>query len=94
MYSVGNFVAVVPPEYRKIETTNNNGFITIDQKTKSIEVEAVMHCPVLGITIGDLVILKGDAGLRPWAKQIIETNGVKYAMCPVAEVIGYIKGNP
>jgi hypothetical protein len=84
-------LAVKQPEFKKIEATIKNGFALISQRVDLIKVDLLMDYDLDGIKLKagkDRVILRGDSGLQPWAKQVLNIDGVEFVLCPENLVVG------
>jgi hypothetical protein len=89
------YVAVVPPEFRKIEARIEGGLARLDQRTKVLVTPLVMDyrddSRSFTVEGGWCAILEGDSGLKPWAKKRMEINGVEFCLVPESEVIGFYR---
>lgn len=84
-------LAVKQPEFKKIEATIKNGLALISQRIDLIKVDLIMDYEIDGIKLKagkDKVILRGDAGLQPWAKQVLNIDGLEFVLCPEHLVVG------
>ena len=91
-FSKNGYLAVSPPEFKKVEQKIVSGFAMISQRTDVIEVDLIMDYQLDGNTLlagHDRVILKGDAGLRQWAKEKLYIDGKEFVLCPESEVLGF-----
>ena len=89
------FVAIEPVIFNKVESKVEGGFARIAQKVEvttsplimtfreTLGLESVFWIP------GERVILRGDAGLAEWNKNVLEYDGKKFVMCPLSEVLGF-----
>ncbi|MGH7241456.1 MAG: hypothetical protein ACREGB_04120 [Candidatus Saccharimonadales bacterium] len=82
-------LAIVPPTFTKIEAKMHGGMATIAQRTDVIEVELVMDYTYNGIDLhaGDKIVLRGDAGLQPWAKTQYSIQNRDFVLCPETAII-------
>jgi hypothetical protein len=84
-------LAIRQPEFKKIESDTSGGLVRISQRINLIDCELVM-CYKLGETDlkpGDKVIIRGDSGLKPWAKTLFSFEENSFVLCPENEIIGY-----
>jgi hypothetical protein len=89
-------LAIKQPEFKKIEAQVSGGVAMISQRVNLIEVQLVMDYEVNGIKLRggvDKVILRGDAGVQPWAKQKLALGVHEFVLCPESQVIGYARYN-
>lgn len=90
-------LAIKQPEFSKIEQKLEGGLSRIAQRTDLIYAELLMGADVDGQSLRPskeervYVILKGVAGLNPWAKQVYILDGVEFVLCPENDVVGYVK---
>ena len=85
------FVAIKQPEFKKIETSIRGGIATIAQRSELIAVDVVMVYKLDDYVLHPgqhRVLLRGDAGLHPWAKQVYVYEGMEFVLCPESSVIG------
>lgn len=89
----GQFLAVVRPEFKKIEAELVGGMARIANRIDVIEVALVMRYTIeegLVLLPGDKVLLRGDSGLQSWAKAEFRLeDGTSFVLCPESSVIGY-----
>lgn len=92
MISRKGVAAIAPPKFSKIEATVKGGIAMIESRVKVITAKLIMDFAYDGRTYvaGQEVILQGDAGLKPWAKQRFELEGVEFCLVPEAEIIGFL----
>jgi len=86
------FLAIIPPEFKKIEAEIVSGIARIQQRTTVQEAVLVMDGLVGDVTLkaGSTIILSGEAGMAPWAKKVYNLpDGQVFALCPENDVIGY-----
>lgn len=89
-------IAIEQPVFTKIEAKISNGFATNSNRINLIESVVVWNFKITDSTElepGDIVILRGDAGLYPWAKQKFIFGDKDFVLCPVSDIIGYKKTN-
>ena len=85
------FVAIRQPEFKKIETNIRGGIATIAQRSELIAADLVMRYTFEDSILDPAmhkILLKGDAGLHPWAKQVYSFNGMEFVLCPESSIIG------
>lgn len=92
-YTKKGFIAIEQPIFKKIEAQLKGGIATIAQRVELIESPVVLNYKSadLLLKMGDSVILKGDAGLNPWAKQILSFKDKQFVLVPEDQIVGYIK---
>jgi hypothetical protein len=86
------YLAVKQPEFKKIEATIKGGVALISQRIDLIKTDLVMDYEIDGLVLKankDKILLRGDSGLQPWAKQVLNTEGLEFVLCPETNVIGY-----
>ena len=91
-FSIKGRLAITPPVFQKIEQKVVNGFATISQRTDVIEVDLIMDYQLDGNTLlvgRDKIILRGDAGIKQWAKEKLYIDGKEFVLCPEGEVLGF-----
>lgn len=85
-------LAIKQPEFKKIEVDVQGGIARAVARVEVIEVDLLMEYELSGAYLkpGDKILLKGDAGLSGWAKNLYRLNdGVTFVLCPESQVIGY-----
>lgn len=88
-------LAIEPPTFAKIETKvsgESGGFATIKQRTELVRAVLVMDYVYAGHTFAagkTVVLLKGEAGLQPWAKHKYQLDGKDFCLCPESMVMGF-----
>ena len=92
--SNGKFVAIEPIVFEKIETKVDHGMARIAQRCEVAYSGLVMD--FYSESVHQLLraghakaILRGDAGLQPWMKNVFEINGQKFVMCPIDSILGF-----
>lgn len=92
--TINGHVAIQQPEFKKIEAEIQGGIARITQRIDIIEVPLVMGFMTKDSETyrpGDAALLRGDAGLQPWAKQVFRTSdGVNFVLCPESQIIGFV----
>jgi hypothetical protein len=93
IYTKKGSIAIEQPVFKKIEAQIKGGIATIAQRVELIEAKVLLHYSNNDISLnpGDYVILKGDAGLHPWAKQVLNLKDLSFVLVPETEIVGYIK---
>ena len=89
-------IAITQPVFRKIEAEMQGGIARISQRVTVIEAAVVMGYELKSALLkpGDSVILRADAGLQPWAKQVFTLNdSISFVLCPESAIIGYKVNN-
>jgi hypothetical protein len=95
IFSFNDRVAIEQPVFNKIEAQISNGFAMNSNRVNLIECKVVWRCTLndsLTLEPEDCIILRGDAGLHPWAKQKFIYEGREVVLCPKTEIVGYKKG--
>ena len=91
--TINGHLAIQQPEFKKIEAEIQGGIARITQRIDVIDVPLVMGFVTKDsrtFNPGDKVLLRGDAGLQPWAKQVFRTSdGQNFVLCPESQVIGF-----
>jgi hypothetical protein len=84
-------LAIIKPEFKKIETEVTGGLARITQRFEMVKAKLVMGYEYNGTMLeaGDSVILRADSGLQNWAKTTFILNGVEFVLCPEAAVIAF-----
>jgi len=85
-------LAIVKPEFKKIEAEVIGGMARITQRIAVTESVLVMNYNLQGVELraGDSVLLRGDAGLAKWAANELRlSDGTAFVLCPEDAVIGY-----
>jgi hypothetical protein len=85
-------IAIVQPQFKKIEAEVQGGIARISQRVTIIESSVVMGYELKNATLkpGDTVLLRADAGLQPWAKQVYTLNdNLSFCLCPESAILGY-----
>jgi hypothetical protein len=84
-------IAIKQPSFTKIETQLQGGIAVNSNRVNLIQAEVVLNYESNGIKLkpGDLVILKGDAGLEMWAKKKYVLLEKEFVLCPEAHVLGF-----
>jgi len=92
-----SFVAIEPVVFTKVESKVEGGFARIAQKVEVMKVSLVMNFKQeFGSTSLDYygdrhsVLLRSDSGLAAWNKTVLEYEGVKFVMCPISAVLGFV----
>jgi len=94
IFSFNDRIAIEQPVFSKIEAQITNGFAMNSNRVNLIESKVVWkHRLNDNVLLGpeDYVILRGDAGLHPWAKQKFIYDNKEFVLCPKTEIIGYKK---
>lgn len=93
IFTKKGFIAIEQPVFKKIEAQIKGGIATIAQRTELIEARVVLSYSNQDIllTPQDSVILKGDAGLQPWAKQLLILGDKTFVLAPEDVIVGYVK---
>lgn len=84
-------LAIIRPEFKKIEARLQGGVATIAQRTELISCSLVMDSEYNGKTLRagkDKVVLKGDSGLASFAKSVLTYNGIDFVMVPESFIVG------
>ncbi len=83
-------LAVKQPEFKKIEATVKGGIALVSQRIELVSVDLIMDYQ-LGDTLLKAgvtrILLRGDAGLQPWAKQTLSFDGKEFVLCPESAVV-------
>lgn len=96
IFSFNDRIAIEQPIFTKIEAQITNGFAMNSNRINLIECKVVWKCKLndsLMLGPEDIIILRGDAGLHPWAKQKFVYENKEVVFCPKTEIVGYKKGN-
>lgn len=95
-YSATGYIAVRQPVFVKIETQNKSGFAFNGNRSSLVQTGVVFAYDDgrMSLLPGDRVMLHGDAGLQPWAKQVMLLGDEEFVLCPVNTIIGYEKAEP
>jgi len=91
------YLGCKPPVHRKLEAELQGGIARISQRTALVETELVLSYDLDGIRLnpGDIIMVAGDSALAAWAKQLfVQPDGLQFALCPEALVIGYKQVKP
>lgn len=93
VFTKSDSVAIRQPVFEKIDAQVKNGFAFNGNRMNLIRAEVVFSGFVDGQQVepGDLVLLRGDSGLQPWAKQLFVIDGQEFVLCPEGAVIGYAR---
>lgn len=103
-WSLNDRVAVEPIVVNKVTTVSENGgFATITQKRQTTTSRVVMDFILPDSKHGSFptiigpddwfVILRGDAGHKPWAKEIYTMeDGLSFILVPISEILGFKRG--
>lgn len=97
IFTFNDRIAIEQPVFSKIEAQITNGFAMNSNRINLIECKVVLKCKLndsLTLEPGDQVILRGDAGLYPWAKQKFIYENKDFVLCPKTDIIGYKKQTP
>lgn len=97
IFTINDRIAIEQPVFNKIEPQITNGFAMNSNRINLIECKVVWKCKLndnLILEPEDYVILRGDAGLYPWAKQKFVYNNKEVVLCPKTDILGYKKANP
>jgi hypothetical protein len=86
-------LAVSQPQFKKVEAELKGGIAVIAQRINLIKVDLVLGYNFNGteLTAGDKIILRGDSGLQPWAKQVVSLDNKEFVLCPEDQILGYEK---
>jgi len=90
------YLGIVKPEFKKAEAEVFGGIARSSQRTELIEVKLVLCYDFNGVLLvpGDAVILKGEAGLQPFAKMEYRLEGIApFVLCPENQILGYRRKN-
>jgi hypothetical protein len=95
------FVAIVPPVLNKADTEHRAGLALNTSRSQVIKADLVMDYllqfasgnPQRVIAGTDKVIIRGDSGAKPWAKQIFNVDGKDFVLCPESEILGFVREN-
>lgn len=92
-YTKKGFIAIEQPIFKKIEAQIKGGIAIIAQRVELTESKVVLNYNNADLLLktGDHVILKGDAGLMPWAKQVLSFRDKEFVLVPEDQIVGYIK---
>ena len=86
-------LAIAQPEFKKIEAEMKGGLAIISQRVRLIETPLIMDYEFDGKLLkasNTLIILRGDAGAQPWARQIFDLkDAAPFVLCPESQVLGY-----
>lgn len=85
-------VAIVAPEFKKIESEVIGGIARPVARVETVEAKVVMWYNLDGVWLapGDTVLLRGDAGANKWANNPFRlADGTNFVLCPEDQVIGY-----
>ena len=87
-------LAIKQPEFKKIEANLKGGIAVISQRSMLIELSLVMDYELDGVKLlapDTTILLRADAGLQPWAKQVFSIDGYdeSFVLCPESQVLGY-----
>jgi len=96
IFTINDRIAIEQPVFSKIEAQITNGFAMNSNRINLVECKVVWNCRLndnLLLGPGDFVILRGDAGLHPWAKQKFVHDNKEVVFCPKTEIVGYKKVN-
>jgi len=96
IFSFNDRIAIEQPIFNKIEPQITNGFAMNSNRINLIECKVVWSFKLndnLSLGPEDYVILRGDAGLHPWAKQRFVYNNKEVVFCPKTDIVGYKKAN-
>ena len=91
-----SFIDIDPLILTNVESKVEGGFARIAQKIEVATSPLVMDfIHIIGsdhmiIESGSKVILMGDSGLQSWNKAVLEYNGIKFVMCPISQVLGFV----
>lgn len=92
--TVKGTLAITQPEFKKIEAQVSGGFAAISQRTNLVVADLVMDYDLGSVRLVagvDKVIIRGDAGLQPWAKQRMCLGAKEFVLCPENQVVGYLR---
>jgi hypothetical protein len=92
IFTKKGYIAIQQPVFKKIEAQIKGGIATIAQRVELTKSKVLLNYQSESVSLnpGDYVILKGDAGLTPWAKQVLEFEGLSFVLVPETEIVGYI----
>jgi hypothetical protein len=87
-------LAIKQPDFTKIEAQVKGGIALISQRINLIEVPLLMDYELDGTKLKakeTMIILRGDAGVQPWAKQVFSlvSSEESFVLCPESQVIGF-----
>ena len=85
-------LAIKQPEFKKIEVAMKGGLAMISQRVALTEAELVMDYEIDGVKLKakeTTIILRGDVGLQPFAKQVLNLGELEFVLCPESQVIGW-----
>lgn len=85
--------AIEPVVYNKPDSKVEGGFARIAQKVEAAAAILVMDFHDKETDMlwrkGSRVILRGDAGVQPWNKSVLEYKGQRFVLCPADQIIGF-----
>lgn len=86
-------LAIAQPQFKKVEAEIKGGIAVIAQRVSLIKASLVLGYSLNGVDLkaGDKIILRGDSGLQPWAKQVVSLDDKEFVLCPEEQIIGYEK---
>ena len=90
--TVNGYLAITPPEFHKIEAEVKNGVVRVAQRVELREETLVFGYTTKNIKAreGDKVIIRGDSGLKPWAKAVYRLGeGTPFVLCPESDIVGF-----
>lgn len=92
-YTKKGVIAIEQPIFKKIEAEIKGGIATIAQRVNLIEAKVVLNYTSQDVSLaqGDSVILRGDAGLNPWAKSVLVLGDKSFVLVPEEQIVGYVK---
>ncbi|NBP13493.1 hypothetical protein EBU95_03725 [bacterium] len=97
IFSFNDRIAIEQPVFNKIETQITNGFAMNSNRVNLVESKVVWNFKLNDNVLlepGDYVVLKGDAGLHPWAKQKFVYDNKEFVLCSKTDIVGYKKRKP
>ena len=92
LLSVNGYLAITPPVFTKIEADVSGGIARIQQRVELREENLVFGYKFKDTLVspGDKVIVRGDAGLKAWAKTVYRLgSGPEFVLCPETDVVGF-----
>lgn len=85
-------LAVTPPRFDKVEGKSTGGITVVAQRTELAVLDLMMDYEIDGIVLKAgkaKILVKGDAGLTPWAKKRYSVGDVEFVLCPESDVIAF-----
>jgi hypothetical protein len=86
-------IAIAQPVFHKVEAEMKGGFAVNASRTALVEAEVLLdyRSEHLSLCRGDKVLLRGSAGLHPWAKDKMAWGKLEFVLCPESAVVAYVK---